>query len=495
MRGFSTELKVGSFALAVLAILVFMTFKVGGLDWAKKKGYNINIVFRSTAGLDEKTRVKIAGVDSGVVEGIELYDGKARVRLRMDPSVKLYKDAQASIRTSGLLGDKYLDIRIGTPGTPEMKEGDTISNVTELVDMDDLARNIINVSEKFTKLADSLNDVLGTEEAKRSLNETLVNMREITATLNQSVTVNDRKLRAVLDNINSLTASLSGVVDQNREPLSTSISNMKEFTASLKTSGPELIENLNKATKDLRAMVEENRPAVKSAAESIDRIAKQVDKGEGTIGKLLRDDTLYTSLTKAADGVNKTLSAVDRFRTFITFQAEYLTKNEDGKGMFDITLQPTPDKYYILGVSGSQNKLVKTTTTTTSPPGTRETEEETKDPEFRFNAQFAKRFGAAAIRVGLFENTFGAGADYFFNDDKGKVTADIWDFDTHEEDAKSPHVKVGLNYFLFKNLFVSAGGDNLANKKLRGGYVGMGMRFEDEDFKYLLGTIPRISTR
>jgi phospholipid/cholesterol/gamma-HCH transport system substrate-binding protein len=64
------------------------------------------------------------------------------------------------------------------------------------------------------------------------------------------------------------------------------------------------------------------------------------------------------------------------------------------------------------------------------------------------------------------------------------------------EDAKNAHARVaGVNSVLFKNLFVSAGGDNILNKKRRGGYVGMGVRFEDEDFKYLLGTLPRISTQ
>ena len=56
-------------------------------------------------------------------------------------------------------------------------------------------------------------------------------------------------------------------------------------------------------------------------------------------------------------------------------------------------------------------------------------------------------------------------------------------------------VFIGVNYFMSRNLFVSAGGDNLLNRKYRGGYVGMGVRFEGGDFKYLMGTIPRISTQ
>jgi phospholipid/cholesterol/gamma-HCH transport system substrate-binding protein len=100
-----------------------------------------------------------------------------------------------------------------------------------------------------------------------------------------------------------------------------------------------------------------------------------------------------------------------------------------------------------------------------------------------------------ALRLGLTENTFGAGTDYFFHNDRGKITADIWDLSNDEEGAHNPHVRVGVDYFIFKNLFVSVGADNVFNKKWRGAYTGLGLRFEDEDIKYLFSTLPRISTQ
>ncbi|MBS1115031.1 MAG: Mammalian cell entry related domain protein, partial [Nitrospirae bacterium] len=181
-------------------------------------------------------------------------------------------------------------------------------------------------------------------------------------------------------------------------------------------------------------------------------------------------------------------------RTFITLQADYLTRPRDVKGSFSVTLQPRPDKYYILGVVGDPLGSVKTTETYISPGDVYVKEEEIKK-RVEFTAQFAKRFGDVAVRVGLTENTFGMGGDYFFNNNQGKVTTDVWDFSNDEEKSKNPHVKVGVEHFIFKNIFLSAGVDNIFNTKWRGGYVGMGVRFEDEDFKYLLGTIPRVSTR
>jgi phospholipid/cholesterol/gamma-HCH transport system substrate-binding protein len=300
----------------------------------------------------------------------------------------------------------------------------------------------------------------------------------------------------VVENINSLTASLNSLVEDNREPLSRTLANMRDFSGSLKTEGPALVENLNRATKELRDMVEENRPGVRSAVESMDSISRKIDSGEGSLGKIIKDDRLYESVNKAVDGVNRTISAVDRFRTFISFQTEYLTKPRDVKGYFYVTLQPRPDRYYILGVVGDPVARVtsKETVTTTSSGTTTIREDEIKK-KIEFTAQFAGRTGDAVGRIGITENSFGIGGDYFFNDDKGKITADVWDFSKDEQGAKNPHVKVGVDYYVFKNLFLSAGVDNILNKKWRGGYVGAGLRFEDEDFKYLMGTLPKISTQ
>jgi phospholipid/cholesterol/gamma-HCH transport system substrate-binding protein len=493
MRGLSTELKVGLFAVFVIVILAFMTFRVGGLEWMKKEGNIYHAYFKNIAGLDAKTKVKIAGVDAGVIDGIELKEGVAKLTIRINKDVQLFSDASASIKATGLLGDKYLDIKTGFV-MPILKSGDTIKDVLEVVDIDDMVRKLSKVSENISTLAVSLNEALGTEEAKSSLRETVMNLSDVTANLNETIVVNDKKLRTVLDNIKDLTSSISDLIDKNREPLSATIGNMKEFSSQLKTDGPVLIANLNKATKELKDMVEENKPTIKSTVESLSSITQRIDKGEGTLGKLVKDESLYTSVNKAAEGIERTVSAVERFRTFITFQADYLMDMKEGKGYFYLTLQPKPDKYYILGVVGDPLGKVKTTETiTTTATGKTWVKEEEIRKKIEFTAQYAMRYKDIALRLGLTENTFGAGVDYFFHNDRGKLVADVWDISNDEDGSKNPHVRAGVDYFIFKNLFLSAGVDNIMNKKWRGGYAGMGLRFEDEDLKYLFGTLPRIS--
>lgn len=494
MKSLSTELKVGFFALIVMAILTFMTFRIGGLEWLKKEGYIVYVYFKNIAGLDEKTRVKIAGVDAGTIEKIELKEGRAKLTLRLYKDIQLYSDASASIKATGLLGDKYLDIKIGSV-KPILKDGDTIENVIEIVDIDDLARNLTAVSENINILAESLNETFGTDESKNALRQSILNLKHITANLRETIDVNDKKLRTTLDNINNLASSINDLIEKNKDAFTKTVSNIEDFSVSLKKEGPELVDDLSKAAKEFRAMVEENRPSIKKATDSLDKIATKIEKGEGSLGKMIKDDRLYNSISKAAEGIDRTVSSVERFRTFLNFQTEYLTKAEEAKGYFYVTLQPRPDKYYILGVVGDPIAEVTTTKTIkTTDEGTTKVKREQIEKKIEFTAQFAKRYQNIALRLGLTENTFGVGGDFFFNNDKGKITADIWDFSNDEEGSKNPHIKIGADYFIFKNLFLSAGIDNLLNRKWRGGYAGIGLRFEDEDLKYLFGTLPRIST-
>lgn len=493
MRGISTELKVGLFAVVVILILAFMTFRVGGINWLKKEGYIIYIYFQNIAGLDEKTKVKVAGVDAGLIEKIELKDGMAKLTVRVNPDVRLYSDASASIKAAGLLGDKYLDIKTGSL-EPVIKSGDTLKNVSEIVDLDDLTRNLTAVSGNINILAKSLIESVGTEESKDALRKSIVNLKYITEGLKETIDVNDQKLRTALDNINKLATSINDLIDRNRESVTTAASNIKDFSDSLKNEGPQLVSNLNKAAAELKAMIEENRPRIMKVTDSIDQIAKKIDKGEGTLGKLIQDESLYKSVTKAAEGIEKTVSAVERFRTFLTFQGEYLTEPKDAKGYFYLTIKPKPEKYYILGiVSDPVGKINTTKTVKTTEAGTFKVKKEEIEDRLEFTAQYAMRYKDVALRLGFTESTFGAGTDLFFNKDRGRITADIWDFDSEEENSKNPHIRVGLDYFLFKNLFITAGADNILNERWRGAYAGIGLRIEDEDLKYLFGTLPRIS--
>lgn len=496
-----TDIKVGIFVTVVIIVLAYMTFTVGKFRLFEPKGYKVYAYFPTVAGIDEKSKVKIAGVEAGRIEKIEIAEGKAKLTIRLKLSVVIRKDSKASIKGVGLLGEKYLEISSGSPDQPQLREGDTITQVVQVADMDRLLTQLSLAAEDISGFMKSINEVVGTEEGKGKMKDTLSNIKEITEGINRIIETNDKRINRILANIDELIVSMNDLVKENKKSVNQTVSNFQEFSDSLRTKGPELVENLKKATEDIRSAVQENRGTLrdtmdnlKSATkkaettmDSIDSVMKKIDKGEGTIGKLMTDDKLYTSLNKAADYVAR----ATRFRTFFDFRGEYMERDRNTKGYFGLTLQPSDDKFYVVQIVNDPRGKVTTTETsiTTDSLVTTAKEEKTED-KLKFSAQIGRRYKDAAVRVGFFENTFGVGGDYYLFGDKGRLSIEAWDFNSKEAGNNKAHLKAYASYTLFKYIFLNTGYDNFLNKERRNYFVGGGVRFEDEDLKYLLGTIP-----
>ena len=126
------------------------------------------------------------------------------------------------------------------------------------------------------------------------------------------------------------------------------------------------------------------------------------------------------------------------------------------------------------------------------------THEEKKEESLKFSIEFAKRYEDFVLRIGMIENTFGLGADYFlfkdtlqFNVDAWDFTnKDAWDFDGSRHYKKRPHLKAGAQVNFLRNFFAYGGYDNFFNKNRDNFYAGAGLRFDDDDLKYLLGKVP-----
>jgi len=473
MKDVSVEFKVGIFAIIVIMVLTYMTFKVGSLPLIWEKGYRLYVVIDDTSGLDEKSRIKIAGVEAGMVEKIDLVEGRAKITLILDPEVKIYQDAEVSLRMAGLLGDRDLAITIGSKDMPLLKNGDSILNIRSATNIDMLAGKLSSAASNIGDLTNNINSMFG-EDERNAIKEAIINLRDVTG-------------------------SLKEIAEQNREPLNNIIARLDTFTEALDDDGPTLIDDLTIAVKELKAIMQENRNAFRNSVDnfqeissSVGVIAKRLERGEGTLGKLLQENELYDSLTNVSTQAGKSMEVVGKLRTYMDFHTEYNTKDEEWKGYFELTLQPRDDKYYILGVTTDPMGSVETIETTTNSVLVREEKIESK---IEFTAQYARRFDNTVLRVGFMENTFGAGADYFFNNDAGRVKFDIWDMGADEARASEPHARIGVDYRVFKFLFVSGGVDNILNSRRRGMYVGGGLKFEDEDLKYLLGSMPGVSLR
>lgn len=143
MRKIDLELIVGIFVLIGIIALGYISIKLGKMEWVGGGGYQVTAVFPSVAGLKVGALVEIAGVEVGRVKSLNLdEDYQARVLLDIDLGVTLQEDSIASIKTKGLLGEKYVEIVPG--GTDEIIEnGGKIQDTEPPIDLEELISKFI----------------------------------------------------------------------------------------------------------------------------------------------------------------------------------------------------------------------------------------------------------------------------------------------------------------------------------------------------------------
>lgn len=149
MRKFNLELAVGIFMIAGMVCLAYLTIKLGQLEVLGDKGYEIQAVFSSSGGLKTGSSVVIAGVEVGRVKKVILDDYQARVTISLPLEVKIQEDAIASIKTKGLIGEKYVEISPG--GMDETLEpGGVIRDTQPPIDIEQLISKYVfgTVSDK-----------------------------------------------------------------------------------------------------------------------------------------------------------------------------------------------------------------------------------------------------------------------------------------------------------------------------------------------------------
>lgn len=133
-----TEIIVGLFVLVGIACLGYLAIRLGKLEVLGDSGYSVYADFPSVAGLKIGDPVEIAGVRVGRVESMGLADDRARLKLQINDNVKLQEDVIASVRSRGLIGDKFVLVTPGAsdkiiPPGGKIRETESPPDITDLI--------------------------------------------------------------------------------------------------------------------------------------------------------------------------------------------------------------------------------------------------------------------------------------------------------------------------------------------------------------------------
>ena len=139
----TTKLIVGIFALAGIVALALLSLRLGRIELFPSKGYVLYANFDNISGLKVGDQVEIAGVQVGKVIAISLKDYRAQVAMRLNDGVHVDTDAIASIKTSGIIGDKYVSISLGG-GEHDLANGGVIRRTQSAFVLEDAIGQLIN---------------------------------------------------------------------------------------------------------------------------------------------------------------------------------------------------------------------------------------------------------------------------------------------------------------------------------------------------------------
>jgi phospholipid/cholesterol/gamma-HCH transport system substrate-binding protein len=142
MKKFDLELTVGLFIIAGILCLGYLSAKLGKMEVWRGEGYDLYALFSEVGGLKSGASVEIAGVEIGRVKNITLDHYQARVVIDLSENIKIQEDAIASIKTKGLIGERYIEI---TPGGSEkiIGPGGRIRETQPAIDLEELISKFV----------------------------------------------------------------------------------------------------------------------------------------------------------------------------------------------------------------------------------------------------------------------------------------------------------------------------------------------------------------
>lgn len=419
------EFKVGILVLTVAGLIAYMSMQVSDdpsyLGRSKKAWF----LLPNASGIIKNSNVRSAGIPIGVVKDVRLQDGQARVDISVTSETPLTTSAAVEVKAVGILGDKHVEVYPGSPTDPPLPDGGQILNVKDSGSLD-------NVVGQVSDLAGSLK----------------VSAEALRESITQDGT-NKHVLGRIIHNLEKLSGDIAEVTGKNKGKIN------------------DIIDD------------------VKSVSSNLNDITGKIQRGEGTIGKLVNDESTIEEINTAVHGVNNLIGTADRMQTSFDFHGEYMSSSsiQATKSYIGIKIQPGLDRYYYVALIDDPTGVVERTSTVTTPGGTVE-ESKTYFSKTKLTLLYAKNFFDFTIRGGLIENTGGVGFDYSFYKKKLVLSLDAFNF-------QKVNFRPMIKYNLFHGLYLVGGVNDLLDRQdQRSGYLGAGLFLTNDDLKLLLARSP-----
>ncbi len=482
------DFRVGLFVI-VSAVVIGMGW-AWALDGLRPDEPRISVTLRvpSADGLWEGSAVRLAGVDVGAISEIEVEGSEAILTLHIRDVWQIPSDSVASIRSSGLLGDRYVSLELGH-AEGRLADGGRLALAEVPGDIDAVVR-------QSERIAD---DVAAVTAVVRRIAE------------NEG---NTEAIEGILRHLDALTRELAATATANRDEVDRIASSLARLTEAMEDFTQDLDRDVGNELATLQAATEK----LDATLANLESITGKVDRGEGTLGALVHERDL-------ADNLNETVEeAGDLVRSFSGLKAEVyylgrvyggsqpadpaffygnpLAPNLDGgfglggSNTLGLELRPQEDFGWIVEVNDTPNGAITNEEHVFPEAGTGYTEWIRRD-DYRFTFLMTKRWADVAFRLGVLESGGGVGVSGYLLRDRLRLSADVFDFAFGAYPAFDalglPNLRVAARAEPIRHVWFEAGAEQVLLGARYGygtGFVGIGFHFADDDVKWLLNAVP-----
>lgn len=440
------EFKVGVLVIVVAGLIAVMSLRVSEGPGILGGGHEHFFVVEDAGGLVENSAVKMAGIKVGIIKEIELLGNRAKVVIELEDDLKLTESAKVELRSDGILGDRHVELVPGKPTDPLLEPGQEIVNADSTGGLDQVMKEVGEITDSLKELADNLNKAAKGEGDSST------------------------PIGRIVLNIERITEDLAGITDKNKDKIN------------------NIVERIESLTKNLDDYInEESLARVDQSLKNIEDITNKINRGEGTLGRLINDEETVEELNAAITNVNEFLGGASKMETSIDFHSEYLADVSLTKSYLGVRIQPGVDRYYEVQVIDDPRGVTGTTyTEATYQDGTTISEDKTVTykNKIKLSILFAKNFYDFTIKGGMIENSGGFGFDYYLLDRKLRMSAEFFELD-------DLYIRAFLRYNFFKGIYLVAGGDNLlsSGETEYSTFIGAGLFLTNDDLKMLASRI------
>ena len=436
----NNQIKLGLFVAIGLFGIIVSIIAVG--NFTVNRSYKVYALFQNASGLTKKAKVKIAGVDIGVLKGVSLKDSRANLCLAINKDVVLYENATASIVSMGIIGTKYIEINPGDSNYPKVKDGASIG-VSEAPSIEQSLNNIME------KVNNTLIAIGSDGKIKDIIDNLSASMADLKLVM-RNISSQNAKITRTIDNINQFSFNLAEITGENRDDIRSAIASIKEVSAKL------------------------------------DILVNKISEGDGTLATLINDEEtgkeLKETIITAKEAVASAKTAIDSFSDKANklhlewdYAGRYNIKDEKLRSDLGIGISMRKERYYYVGISNVADTS-----------GVKDQTE--KDTMNTLTALLGFRGENASIYGGVIRSKAGVGVGYSFFDPiyapYRRLQAHLEAFNFARKD-RPPEFNFGARFGITKWLYAGVMVEDIAYSAAVTPYVKL--EIKDTDIASLLG--------